>query len=318
VFQQMDKVRLDAAGCDPNNRWKTYKRYIPVPVCIGVSGIGKSVFAREGASYALKHGVLMEDEGLRVALTASDEAGLNICIECDSMATVPVSEVEEVFAQRMLYEYCKSDLKQGRDTSFEAFTGRLSVAGRTAPLRLSIPIAAQIIADEHPEAAILVNVDEAQHIASGNRLTAVLQGLGHTLLAGTRIFFTVTGLARYSIGEAIFATRMMQNSIDLPLLEQHHMTAIIRTVLPSLGGSEDLDVYLQPLYRFVGGVPRLLACALETIAEECETTGVTIAESTLAAAVNALTEADVNRLQAKLVVHWTLRENLLRACLPSG
>eukprot|EP00047_Mylnosiga_fluctuans_P019465 m.82778 g.82778 ORF g.82778 m.82778 type:complete len:935 (-) comp8136_c0_seq1:1199-4003(-) len=279
-------------------RWRGksfHKRDLRVPYTIGLSGVGKSRFARECVHHlawelAVDAGkvnpslddlvatadmlvtyLVVEDpvSDIKVALTDAEKPNARRFVEELIRATYNqrnlcvdcrnLSELSEVGAY-LLMQWLKPRLKPGV-TPKNIFDKLLAV-------KPTVHQAINAILGS-TDCAVIINIDEADSRQAETLLPQILDLLVYALRSGQRVYFNVTGVKSLPIIKGLEASSAAGVLIVLSLLEQKHMVDIIDHMLTEPGQQrlfhDGVPAMLSYALFYLGGVPLNLLYFLSLI-----------------------------------------------------
>lgn len=284
------------------------KRNLLAPLCIGLSGIGKTRFAHVAVTSLVRKATglssptleqMLEssntvteeiwpddrshDKLLRELIFASHESrNIRITMYDFCGATERTVEVEiiiAVLAQWMKQRKLRPELKNLKDGSIvNKLKAELGIF-RWAPfLSLTFCEVVVFIIEQSSRAgeiehtpALIINLDEAQNLRGS--LQQVLEIISRPLFAvNCRVFFTITGICTSHFREAIVQSNVSLQPIILPILSETHLS----TILGNIFGVEvnQLPENVVNLTKSLGGVSRLLEYFLSFVAKKSTATTV--------------------------------------------
>ena len=280
--------------------WDIAKRNAHVPVCAGMSGIGKTRFARsavEHVAYLASLSFAVDDEAVAVVKYVWDDETdhtaerinlvrqlLLACrqhrslrLEFQGLAFDGRDEehavrtlAASILAQWVKYQFRPASLSRAdRDAHAERFFYALA----TALMKVKVDLAkvlqfisnplGETAAEDDCLPAIIIHVDEAHVLRT--HLQGVIDALMKSLVeCKVRVFLIITGMQTTELHESITDSSAMPAEIVLPLLKEQHMQQILR-VLFNKPPELELSAHVKDSLWWLGGVPRflekLLCCA---------------------------------------------------------
>jgi hypothetical protein len=259
LYDKQEKIRKMCVDDNSSrDKWETFKREIHVPVILGLSGIGKTSFARCALPIQAKKSSSVEDVQKRTFFEEfKDEINyLNVRIGLD--IDLGREKAHFFLIEQLLIEWSKYDM---------VFTTKKKEELRSLLVQyekvLNMESILQLIYDVEGIIPILVNLDEASK-CSVELLKNIVVILGRLLTSGKKIFFSISGLYNETVFSAISKSSVERSDLFLPPLTLQHM----QSILSQFGtGIQSANPHLQYLLWLTGGVPRSVEYLIASVAE---------------------------------------------------
>ena len=300
-FGKMDLLR-------GNRDFDQLKRDLFAPLCIGLSGLGKTRFARVAVTSLVRKatGVLSptlvqmlqssvtvaeeiwpddrsHDKLLRELIFASHEdRNIRITLNFTPGAAVRNADVEimvAVLVQWMKHRKLRPEFQHLIGCKIVGkLKGELGILREARFGRFTFCDVVKFIMEQSSRAAevedmpaLIINLDEAQKI--GSSLQNVLEILVSPIfMEECRVFVTVTGICTAAFRDAIVRSNVSLQPIILPVLTDEHMSSILANIF---GVEENqLPLVVTNITKWLGGVPRFLEYFLGCVAKKARATTV--------------------------------------------
>eukprot|EP00047_Mylnosiga_fluctuans_P018348 m.70021 g.70021 ORF g.70021 m.70021 type:complete len:853 (+) comp7569_c0_seq5:100-2658(+) len=264
---------------EPDGTFERCKREFKVPLTAGLSGMGKTRFAREFMLQLARGAATSGDEqlvyeSLKTAaaplaamlnpdsppvdfvdeLIRASFEGRNIRIACDEWSG---ALSKGLLAHVVLTEWAKPHLKTNNDD-----TSALCKSLEELAKDLTLDEVVALVMKDCPNGALFINLDECHALLSKGGEGSKIFGemlrsmIGLVLNRKYRLFFTVTGVSTIALADAIGKSSARAAGIYLAPLEYRHLVEIIDAFF---GTAED------GTHIFDQGVPAALAAMLYRI-----------------------------------------------------
>lgn len=250
------------------DNWENSKREIKIPITHGLSGIGKSRFAREALIRYIRR--LSETDQLSghasnenfVDHFLNDKLLGNFRIAMDDV--IQEDNIQKQLTIEILYQFMKYSLL---DKVPENGRHKIKSIIEKSIENFNLLEAIKFIIEKTPFSCILVNIDEASAV-SQTILQSILKCFGDLLCLGLPVYFTVSGVYRGpSMENAAISSGMQLVVILLPPLSVDECCFICHKFLDLPESSTENNQFFLHLVWLAGGVPRYLAYLLFFIAK---------------------------------------------------
>jgi len=251
----------------PDFNYEDMKRMVRFPVCLGISRIGKTTFAR-------KNFHRYSDESFCPDQKYENTDSFPVAIELANIfrqnrffnvrVDLQLANADNI-GLHILYEFFRPFLNDAHMT-IDRFSDEYELPRTNFGVSQAIEVLCMVI-DGRPEQCLVVNIDEANGASYDHLkciMTAFAQALGNRQLV---VFATVTGLYNDKVTKAINDSGFSADAITLSPLSVTHIKQILSVFFPDdlPSGSLDDKVWLNYLLWMIGGVPGYLAELLEVI-----------------------------------------------------
>lgn len=280
VFKEQDRVRkraIKALKSGNASTWETFKRAIKFPLCMGLSGCGKSTAARKAVPVYLetvKERTAFDENLATAAKKCNYQLGKLchvtitmkqlVCISAmDSLSEDPVLSIVHKIIIELLNEASKYSADAVDDPLLHKKRIEQLVIKYSSVVDLSSIY--KWLLEKTGASCMIINIDETQALEE-SQLPKVLRALGEILCSGKALYYSVTGLYANRIIKGITDSFSEGISLILPVLTVKHGVEICQSVglLPESG---DVNPFFRHLLWIAGGIPRNLDYLIYSVAE---------------------------------------------------